>query len=133
MLFIQHTKFVLQNYDVVKECIRRLAPADRRHNFDLKPTCLTWSCSDFENFPFVLEIVPFVKKTGKIESELKNGCYYLKKAQNHDHSPETLVEPSNRNQSVSQYHILEEEYNYAEREINELENRLKKTIMKERR
>ena len=111
MLFTPHTEFTFQNYDVTKKCIRRLAPADRRHNFDLQPKCLTWRCSDFENCPFVLEIVPFIKKTGKTESELKKGRYYIRKAQNHDHSPETLAEPSARNQSVSQYHKLEKEYN----------------------
>ena len=90
MLFEQHTKFAFQNYNVVKECIIRLSPVDCRHNFDLKPKCLTWRCSDFENCPFVLEIVPFVKRTGKTESELKNGRYCIRKAQNHDHIPETL-------------------------------------------
>ena len=80
----------------------------------------------------MLEIVPFVKITGKKELELKNGRYYIRKAQNHDHSPEILAEPSTRNQSVSQYHKLEKECNDAEREMNELENQLKKTVMKDR-
>ena len=111
MLFIQHTEFVFQNYDVTKEYIRRLAPADCRHNFDLQPKCLTWRCSDFENCPFVLKIVSFVKKTVKAESELKNSCYYIRKVQNYDHITETLAEPSARNQSISQYHKLEKEYN----------------------
>ena len=133
MLFNQHTEFLFQDYDVAKECITRLTPADYRHKRDLKPKCLTWRCREHENCPFVLQIVPFCKKTGKTDEELKSGRYYIRKAQNHDHSQETLAELSSGNQSVSQYHKVEKKYNQAEAEMNELENRLKKTTMKDRR
>ena len=90
MFFKERTRFLFQNYDVVKESVMILTPSERRHNFDLNPKCLTWSCSDFENCPFVLEIVPSGKTVGKTVAELKKGSYWIRKAQDHDHSQETL-------------------------------------------
>ena len=131
--FKERTRFLFQNYDVVKESVMILTPSERRHNFDLNPKCLTWSCSDFENCPFVLEIVPFGKTVDKTEAELKKGSYWIRKAQNHDHSQETLAEPSAHNESVSQYHKLEKKLNEDLSRMGELEDQLKRTIVKTRR
>ena len=90
-------------------------------------------CGRFENCLFVLEIVPFGKTVGKTVAELKKGSYWIRKAQDHDHSWETLVEPSSRNQSVSQYHKLEKKLEDAKARTNELNDQLKKTTVKERR
>ena len=73
MFFKERTRFLFQNYDMVKESVMMLTPSERRHNFDLKLKCLTWSCSGFENCPFVLEVVPFGKTVDKTEEELKKG------------------------------------------------------------
>ena len=133
MYFKERTRFLFQNYDVVKESFIILSPYERRHNFDLNPKCLTWSCSGFENCPFVLEIVPFGKTVGKREAELKKGSYWIRKAQDHDHSHETLAEPSVCKESVSQYHKLEKKLNEDLSRMEELEDQLKRTIVKTRR
>ena len=73
MFFKERTRLMSQNYDVVKRSVTIPIPSECRHNFNLKPKCLTWSCSDFENFPFVLEIIPFGKTVDKTEAELKKG------------------------------------------------------------
>ena len=133
MFFKERTRFLFQNYDVVKESVMILTPSERRHNFDLNPKCLTWSCSDFENCPFVLEIVLFGKTVGKTVAELKKGSYWIRRAQDHDHSQEALAEPSARNESVSQYHKLEKKHKDAEARMEELEDQLKKTTVKAHR
>ena len=73
MFFKERTRFLFQNYDVVKESVMILTPSECRHNFDLLPKCLTWRCSDFENCLFVLEIIPSGKTVDKTEKELKKG------------------------------------------------------------
>ena len=35
MFFKERTRFLFQNYDVVKESVMMLTPSERRHNFDL--------------------------------------------------------------------------------------------------
>ena len=133
MFFKERTRFLFQNYDVVKKSVTILTPSEHRHNFDLKPKCLTWRCSDYENCPFVLEIVPSGSTVGKTVEELKKGSYYIRKAQDHDHSLGTLVIPSYRNESVSKYHKLEKKLEDAKARTNELNDQLKKTTVKERR
>ena len=90
MLFKVYGNIKFRTYDLAVKLFNILAPSTCRHNFDLNPKCLTWSCSDFENCPFVLEIVPFGKTVGKTEEELKKGSYWIRKAHNHDHSRNTL-------------------------------------------
>ena len=133
MFFKERARFLFQNCSVVKESVTILTPSERRHNFDLKPKCLTWSCSDFENCPFVLEIVPSGKTVGKTVAELKKGSYWIRKAQDHDHSHGTLAEPSVHNESVSQYHKLEKKLNEDLSRMGELEDQLKRTNAKEYR
>ena len=130
MFFKERTRFLFQNYDVVKESVIILTLSERRHNFDLKPKCLTWSCSDFENCPFALEIVPFGKTAGKTEEELKKGSYWIRKAHDHDHNHETLAEMSAHNESVSQYHKLEKKHKDAKARMEELEDQLKNNYCK---
>ena len=101
MFFKERNRFLFQNYNVVKENVMIRTPSECRHNFDLKPKYLTWSCSDHENCPFVLEIIPSGKTIGKTEAEVKRGSYRIRKAQDHDYCYETLAEPSVRNESVS--------------------------------
>ena len=101
MFFKERNRFLFQNYNVVKENVTIRTPSECRHNFDLKPKCLTWSCSDHENCPFVLEIVLTSKTSGKTEAEVKMASYRIRKAQDHDQSYETLAEPNVRNESVS--------------------------------
>ena len=55
------------------------------------------------------------------------------KAQDHDYWYETLVEPSVRNESVSQYHKLEKKHKDAKARMEELEDQLKKTTVKAHR
>ena len=69
----------------------------------------------------MLEIVPFGKTVGKREAELEKGSYWIRKAQDHDHSQETLSVPSARNESVSQYHKLEKNLNEDLSRMEELE------------
>ena len=78
----------------------------------------------------MLEIVPFGKTTEKTEAELKKGSYWIRKAQDHDHSRGTLSVPSARNESVSQYNKLEKNLNEDLSRMGELEDQLKRTIMK---
>ena len=130
MFFKERTRFLFQNYDVVKKSVTILTPSEHRHNFDLKPKCLTWRCSDYENCPFVLEIVPSGSTVGKTVEELKKGSYYIRKAQDHDHSLGTLVIPSSRNESVSKYHKLKKKLKDANVELNKLKTRLERTRMK---
>ena len=85
MFFKERNRFPFQNYNVVKENVTIRTPSERRHNFDLKPKCLTWSCSDHENCPFVLEIILSGKTIGKTEVEVKRGSYRIRKAQEHDY------------------------------------------------
>ena len=133
MFFRERTKFVFQNYEVVKECITRLKPSEYRYKADLKPKCLTWRCKDFTNCPFVLNIVPFGKTTEKTDEELKKGSYWIRKAQDHDHSQETLSEPINCDRSMSKYYKIEKRYKTAEIRMGELEDQLKMTTVKTRR
>ena len=133
MFFKERTRFLFQNYDMVKEGVMILTPSECRHNFDLNPKCLTWSCSDFENCPFVLEIILSGKTVDKTEEELKKGSYWIRKAHDHDHSRETLAEQSVRNESVSQYHKLEKKLNEDQVRMEELEDQLKRTTVKTRR
>ena len=133
MFFKERTRFLFQNYDVVKKSVIRLTPSECRHNFDLNPKCLTWSCSDFESCPFVLDIVSVGKTVGKTEEELNKGSYWIRKAHNYDHSREILAEPSVRNESVSQYHKLEKKLNEDLSRMEELEDQLKRTIVKTHR
>ena len=65
---------------MVKENVTIRTPSERRHNFDLKPKCLTWNCSDHENCQFVMEIIPSGKTIGKTEAEVKRGSYWIRKA-----------------------------------------------------
>ena len=64
---------------------------------------------------------------------MKKGSYWIRKAQDHDHSWETLVIPSSRNESVSKYHKLKKKLEDANVELNKLSNRLERTRMKNRR
>ena len=61
---------------------------------------------------------------------MKKGSYYIRKAQDHDHSLETLVIPSSRNESVSKYHKLKKKLKDANVELNKLKTRLERTRMK---
>ena len=133
MFFKERNRFLFQNYNVIKENVTIRTPSERRHNFDLKPKCFTWSCSDHVNCPFVLEIIPSGKTIGKTEAEVKRGSYWIRKAQDHDYWYETLAEPSVRNESVSQYHKLEKKHKDAEARMEELEDQLKKTTVKAHR
>ena len=133
MFFKERNRFLFQNYNMVKENVTIRIPSERRHNFDLKPKCFTWSCSDHVNCPFVLEIVPSGKTIGKTEAEVKRGSYRIRKAQDHDYCYETLAEPSIRNESVFQYHKLEKKHKDAETRMEELEDQLKKTTVKAHR
>ena len=81
LLFKVYGNIKFRTYDLAVKLFNILAPSTCRHNFDLNPKCLTWSCSNFENCPFVLEIVPFGKTVGKTEAELKKGSYWIRKAQ----------------------------------------------------
>ena len=102
MFFKERNRFLFQNYNVIKENVMIRTPSECRHNFDLKPKCLTWNCSDHENCSFMLDIIPSGKTIGKTEAEVKMVNYWIRKAQEHDHSYETLAEPSVCNESVSQ-------------------------------
>ena len=133
MFFKERNRFLFQNYNMVKENVTIRTPSERRHNFDLKPKCLTWYFSDHENCPFVLEIIPSGKTIGKTEAEVKRGSYWIRKAQDHDYCYETLAEPSVRNESVFQYHKLEKKHKDAEARMEELKDQLKKTTVKARR
>ena len=64
---------------------------------------------------------------------MKKGSYWIRKAQDHDHSRGTLSVPSARNESVSQYHKLEKKLNINLSRMGELEDQLKRTIVKTRR
>ena len=64
---------------------------------------------------------------------MKKGSYYIRKAQDHDHSLGTLKIPSCRNESVSKYHKLKKKLEDAKARTNELNDQLKKTTVKERR
>ena len=81
----------------------------------------------------MLEIIPSGKTVDKTEEELKKGSYWIRKAHDHDHSRETLAEPSVRNESVSQYHKLEKKLNEDQVRMGELEDQLKRTTVKTRR
>ena len=81
----------------------------------------------------MLEIVPSGKTVGKTVAELKKGSYWIRKAHNRDHSYKTLAEQSARNGSVSQYHKLEKKLNEDLSTMEELEDRLKRTVVKTRR
>ena len=81
----------------------------------------------------MLEIIPSGKTVDKTEEELKKGSYWIRKAHDHDHSRETLAEPSVRNESVSQYHKLEKKLNEDQVRMEELEDQLKRTNAKEYR
>ena len=133
MFFKERSRFLFQNYNMVKENVMILTSSERRHNFDLKPKCLTWYFSDLENCPFVLEIIPSGKTIGKTEAEVKRGSYWIRKAQDHDYCYETLAEPRIRNESVSQYHKLEKKHKDAKARMEELEDQLKKTTVKAHR
>ena len=122
MFFKERNRFLFQNYNVVKENVTIRTPSERRHNFDLKPKCLTWSCSDHENCPFMLEIILSGKTSGKTEVEVKMVNYWIRKAQDHDQSYETLAEPSVRNESVFQFHKLEKKHKDAKARMEELRN-----------
>ena len=130
MFFKERNRFLFQNYNMVKENVTIRTPSKCRHNFDLKPKCLTWYFSDLENCPFVLEIILSGKTIGKTEAEVKRGSYRIKKAQDHDHCYETIAEPSVRNESVSQYHKLEKKHKDAEARMEELEDQLKNNYCK---
>ena len=130
MFFKERSRFLFQNYNVVKENVTILTSSERRHNFDLKPKCLTWYFSDHENCPFVLEIIPSGKTIGKTEVEVKRGSYRIRKAQEHDYCYETLAEPSIRNESVFQYHKLEKKHKDAKARMEELQNQLKNNYCK---
>ena len=82
------------------------------------------------NCPFVLEIISSGKTIGKTEAEVKRGSYWIRKAQEHDQSYETLAEPSIRNESVSQYHKLEKKHKDAKARMEELEDQLKNNYCK---
>ena len=129
MFFKVYSNIKFRTYDQVLEFIDILTLPTCRHNFDLKPKCLTWRCSDHENCPFVLEIIPSGSTVGKTVEELKKGSYYKRKAQDHDHSLGTLVIPSCRNESVSKYHKLKKKLEDAKARTNELKNRLERTRM----
>ena len=133
MFFKVYRNIKFRTYDLVVDFIDILTPPTCRHNFDLKPKCLIWRCSDYENCPFVLEIIPSGSTVGKTTDELKKGYYWIRKAQDHDHSLGTLVIPSCRNESVSKYHKLEKKLKDAKARTNELNDQLKKTTVKERR
>ena len=122
MLFKVYGNIRFRTYDLAVKFINILTPSECRHNFDLKPKYLTWSCSDHENCPVVLEIVPSGKTIGKTEAEVKRGSYWIRKAQDHDYCYETLAEPSVRNESVFQYHKLEKKHKDAETRMEELED-----------
>ena len=92
MFFKERNRFLFQNYNMIKENVTILTPSERRHNFDLKPKCLTWYFSDLENCPFVLDIILSDKTIGKTEAEVKRGSYRIRKAQDHDHCYETLAD-----------------------------------------
>ena len=130
MFFKERNRFLFQNYNMVKENVMIRTPSERRHNFDLKPKYLTWSCSDHKNCPFVLEIIPSGKTIGKTEAEMKRGSYRIRKAQDHDYCYETLAEPSVRNESVFQYHKLEKKHKDAKARMEELEDQLKNNYCK---
>ena len=131
MFFKVYRNIKFRTYDLVVDFIDILTPSTCRHNFDLKPKCLTWRCSDYENCPFVLEIIPFGSTVGKTTEELKNGYYWIRKAQDHDHSKETLKIPSSRNQSVSKYHKLKKKLEFAKARMDELEDQLKRSPKRE--
>ena len=59
---------------------------------------------------------------------MKKGSYWIRKAHDHDHSRETLAEPSVRNESVSQYHKLEKKLNEDQVRMEELEDQLKRAM-----
>ena len=124
MFFKERNRFLFQNYDVIKENVTIRTSSERRHNFDLKPKYFTWYFSDLENCPFVLEIIPSGKTSGKTEAEVKMANYRIRKAQDHDYCYETLAEPSVRNESVSQYHKLEKKHKDAEARMEELQDQL---------
>ena len=130
MFFKERNRFLFQNYNVVKENVMILTSSERRHNFDLKPKCITWYCSDHENCSFVLDIVPSGKIIGKTEAEVKRGSYRIRKAQDHDYCYETLAEPSIRNESVFQYHKLEKKHKDAKARMEELQDQLKNNYCK---
>ena len=130
MFFKERNRFLFRNYNVIKENVTIRTPSERRHNFDLKPKCLTWYFSDHENCPFVLDIIPSDKTIAKTEAEVKRGSYRIRKAQDHDYCYETLAEPSVRNESVSQYHKLEKKHKDAEARMEELEDQLKNNYCK---
>ena len=133
MLFKVYGNIKFRTYDLAVKFINILAPSTCRHNFDLNPKCLTWRCSDFENCPFVLNIVPSGKTVGKTEAELKKGSYWIRMAHDHDHSRGTLSVPSARSESVSQYNKLEKNLNEDLSRMGELEDQLKRTNAKEYR
>ena len=74
----------------------------------------------------MLEILPFGSTVGKTTEELKNGYYWIKKAQEHNHNKKTLKIPSSRNESVSKYHKLEKKLEDAKARMDELEDQLKR-------
>ena len=127
MFFKVYRNIKFRTYDLVVDFIDILTPPTCRHNFDLKPKCLIWRCSDYDNCPFVLEILPFGSTVGKTTEELKKGSYYIRKAQDHDHSLGTLVIPSYRNESVSKYHKLKKKLEDAKARMDELEDQLKRS------
>ena len=79
----------------------------------------------------MLEILPFGSTVGKTTEELKKGSYYIRKAQDHDHSLGTLVIPSSRNESVSKYHKLKKKLEDAKVRMDELEDQLKRSPKRE--
>ena len=79
----------------------------------------------------MLEILPFGSTVGKTTEELKKGSYYIRKAQDHDYSLETLVIPSSRNESVSKYHKLKKKLEDAKTRMDELEDQLKRSPKRE--
>ena len=81
----------------------------------------------------MLKIVPSGKTVGKTEAELKKGSYWIRMAHDHDHSHNTLSESSTRNESVSQYHQLEKKLNEDLSRMEELEDQLKRAIVKTHR
>ena len=62
---------------------------------------------------------------------MKKGSYWIRKAQDHDHSLGTLVIPSFHNQSVSKYHKLKKKLEDAKARTNELEDQLKRSPKRE--
>ena len=62
----------------------------------------------------------------KAYDEVKKVNYWIRKAQDHDHSLESFAEPNSHNEGLSQFYKLEMKNKHAETGLNTLEKQLKK-------